>query len=299
MINFKPIELHDKNIIINHFRKTKYNNAEKNFSNLFMWRHTYDYEYAIHNNCLCIKGKTRKARETFFHFPYGECKIGEITNILKEAYGNEGHNLIIKPVLSEMKNCLEESSNSFEIIEDRDSFDYIYSSKKLIDLKGPKLRTKRRWLKKFKENYNYSYERITEDNLKEAKDFTINIIKNTNNDKDEIIAMSEMFDNLFDLDIIGCIIRVDGNIAGVSTGEPLTEDTVIIHCERCDTKYEGIYNFINNEFCRQEWSKYKYINREEDMGIEGLRHAKLTYRPDTLLKKHIVKLEIKKHPCSV
>lgn len=289
MIEFKPLELSDKEIIENHFSKTNFNNAEKNFSNLFMWRHTYDYEYALINDCLCIKGKSRETKTPFCHFPYGNCKIQSPLPILEEAFKKEGQNLIIKPLLPEMKECLEKATNNFEIIEDRDSFDYVYTSEKLIHLKGKKLRTKRRWVKKFTENYNYSYEKINEENLKEAKEFTLNIIKNTNNDEDEIIAMGEMFDNFFVLGITGCIVRVDGKVVGVSTGEALTEDTVLIHCERCSQEYEGIYNFINQEFCKREWSDYTYINREEDLGIEGLRYAKLTYRPDNLLSKYIAK----------
>ena len=295
MIEFKKIDLEDKDIINKFFSKTKFNNAEKNFSNLFMWRHTYDYEYAEIDGCLCIRGKARKTGQTFYHFPYGNCKEQLIKPIIEKIVKSEGQEekFLIKPVLPEMKNCLEKQTmtEKFDIKEDRDSFDYIYTTTKLIDLKGKKLRTKRRWVKKFKENYDYTYENITEENLQEAKEFTLNIIKSTNNDKEELVAMEEMFDNLFDLGITGCIIRVDGKIAGVSTGEAITDDTILIHCERCDRNYEGIYNFINQEFIKQEWSNYTYVNREEDLGIEGLRYAKMMYQPDNLLTKYIAVLK--------
>lgn len=290
-MKFKPITLSDKPIFDDYFNKTDFNNAEKNFSNLFMWRKTYEYEYAIINNCLCIKGKLRDSKKPFCHFPYGGCNIKDSLSLIKEIFEKEGESLIIKPLLPEMKECLERTLENFTLIEDRDSFDYIYTSNKLITLSGSKLRNKRRWLKKFRENYNYTYEEINSKNLMEAKEFTINIIKNSNNDKNEIIAMGEMFDNLFELNIKGCIIRVDGEIVGVSTGEELTKDTVIIHSERANTNFEGIYNCINQEFCEKQWADYKFINREEDLGIEGLRQAKLTYRPDLLLTKYIAKIE--------
>ncbi len=291
-IEFKPISLSDKPLFDDYFNKTDFNNAEKNFSNLFMWRKTYEYEYAIINGCLCIKGKLRDNKKPFCHFPYGGCNIKDSLSMIKEVFKKEGDALIIKPLLPEMKKCLEKTLEDFTLVEDRDSFDYIYTSNKLISLSGSKLRNKRRWLKKFKENYNYVYEEINYDNLTEAKDFTINIIENSNNDSDEIIAMEEMFDNLFELGIKGCIIRIDGKIVGVSTGEELTKDTVLIHSERADTNYEGIYNCINQEFCEKQWSNYKFINREEDLGIEGLRQAKLTYRPDLLLFKYIAKIGV-------
>ncbi|BBL62781.1 hypothetical protein MARBORIA2_11130 [Methanobrevibacter arboriphilus] len=291
-IEFKPISLSDKPIFDDYFNKTNFNNAEKNFSNLFMWRKTYEYEYAIINDCLCIKGKLRDSKKPFCHFPYGGCDIKDSLSLIKEVFKKEGDTLIIKPLLPEMKKCLEKTLEDFTLIEDRDSFDYIYKSNKLITLSGSKLRNKRRWLKKFRESYDYNYEEINSNNLIEAKEFTINTIKNSNNDTDEIIAMEEMFDNLFELGIKGCIIRIDGKIVGVSTGEELTKDTVVIHCERADTNFEGIYNCINQEFCEKQWSNYEFINREEDLGIEGLRQAKLTYRPDLLLSKYIAKIEV-------
>lgn len=291
-VKFEPISLSDKPIFDDYFNKTDFNNAEKNFSNLFMWRKTYEYEYAIINDCLCIKGKLRGSKRQFCHFPYGGCDIKDSLSLIKEIFKEEGDGLIIKPLLPEMKKCLEKTCKEFTLIEDRDSFDYIYTSKKLITLSGSKLRNKRRGLKKFRENYNYTYEEINLNNLIEAKEFTINIIKNSNNDTDEIIAMGEMFDNLFELDIKGCVIRIAGKIAGISTGEELTKDTVVIHCERGDTNFKGIYNCINQEFCEKQWSSYKFINREEDLGIEGLRQAKLTYRPDLLLYKYIAKIEV-------
>ena len=88
------------------------------------------------------------------------------------------------------------------------------------------------------------------------------------------------------------VCEVDGKIVAVSTGEQLTDDTVVIHCERGDKKYMGVYNYINQEFAKSEWSDYKYINREEDLGIEGLRSSKMTYQPDNLLSKYIAKIEV-------
>ena len=288
-IEFKPITLSDKPIFDDYFNQTPFNNAEKNFSNLFMWRHTYGYEYAIINGCLCIKGKLRGSEKSFCHFPYGGCNIKDSISLIKEAF-TEGKQVIIKPVLPEMVNCLKKSGEEFELEEDRSSFDYIYTSTKLIHLAGSKLRTKRRWLKKFKDKYDYEYEDINKDNLQDAKEFTLDIIRNSNNDENEIVAMSEMFDNFFELGIKGCIIRIDGEVAAVSTGEELTNDTVLIHSERANVKYEGIYNCINQEFCKKQWSGYEYINREEDLGIPGLRQAKLTYRPDILLTKYVATL---------
>lgn len=279
MNRFKPIELSDKAIFDKYFNQMNNNNSEKNFSNLFMWRHYYNYEYSIIDGFLCIRGNSP---ERFYHNPYGVGDVSKIIELLKNE--NDG-NLIFKPVLNDFRKSLDNLDFSFR--EDRNSFDYIYRSDKLINLNGPKLRNKRRWVKKFRNNYDYTYEDITKDNIKEVEDFTINQIENPN----EMTAMEEMFNNFFKLGIKGCTIRVNGEIAGVSTGEELTDDTVLIHCERGNREYDGIYNVINQEFVKNQWSDYKYINREQDLGIEGLRQAKLTYRPDILLEKYIAKGE--------
>lgn len=279
MNQFKPLKLSDKAVFDKYFNLTDYNNSEKNFSNLFMWRHYYNYEYSFIDDFLCIRGNYP---ERFYHYPYG---VGDASKVIQLLKKEEGNDLVFKPILNEVKESLD--NKDFSLKEDRDSFDYIYSSDKLINLNGSKLRNKRRWIKKFKKNYDYTYEDIKKDNIDEVKDFTLKLIKNP----DELIAMEEMFKNFFQLGMKGCIIRVNRDIAGVSTGEELTKDTVLIHCERGNRQYEGIYNVINQEFVKNQWSDYKYINREQDLGIEGLRQAKLTYRPDILLEKYIAKGE--------
>lgn len=114
-IEFKPISLSDKPIFDDYFNKTNFNNAEKNFSNLFMWRKTYEYEYAIINDCLCIKGKLRDSKKPFCHFPYGGCDIKDSLSLIKEVFKKEGDTLIIKPLLPEMKKCLEKILERFHI----------------------------------------------------------------------------------------------------------------------------------------------------------------------------------------
>lgn len=286
MIDFKPLALEDKPLFDEYFDLTDFRNSEKNFSNLFMWRKDYDYEYAIVDGFLIVRGYS-KNNERFYHYPYG---VGDPSEVIRLLEREEGP-LMFKPVLGKMMESLRNLDYGFE--ERRDSFDYIYTTDKLINLKGPKLRNKRRWIRKFKDSYDHTYEPIGKDNLEDAKEFTLELIRNTNNDSHELMAMEEMFDNFNALGIDGCVIRVDGEIAGVSTGEELTEDTVIIHCERGKRDYEGIYNVINQEFVRNRWSDYRYVNREQDLGIEGLRQAKLTYRPDILLEKYSAKKQLR------
>ena len=87
----------------------------------------------------------------------------------------------------------------------------------------------------------------------------------------------------------GCL-RVDGAMVAFSVGEPLCEDTVVIHLEHADTDYVGAFAMMNQQFLAHEWQDYTYVNREEDMGIPGLRKAKESYRPAFMVKKYVATL---------
>ena len=88
--------------------------------------------------------------------------------------------------------------------------------------------------------------------------------------------------------MVGGATRVNGEIIAITLGERLTEDTFVVHFEKAFSEIQGAYPIINREFVRHELADYVYVNREEDMGIEGLRKAKLSYRPDILLDKGVI-----------
>ncbi len=245
MSKFKSIKLQDKPIFDKYFNNNSYNNSEKNFSNLFMWKDYYSYKYQIINDNLCIIGKYKG--ENFAYIPYGE-DIADTIQILEDDF----ENLYFFPVLENHENSL----NSYKINKLRGLFDYVYSTDKLINLKGSNLRNKWRWIKRFMKNTNID-ETINKANLKEAQQFLLNQIYDNQNEK---IAMKKMFDNFFKLNIKGCILRVKDEIIGVSTGEELTKDTVLIHSERCDKEFDEAYNVINQDFVKNQWSDYSYIN---------------------------------------
>lgn len=92
-----------------------------------------------------------------------------------------------------------------------------------------------------------------------------------------------------ELELVGGVLRVDGEIVAFTLGEPLSEDIFVVHIEKAFADVQGAYPMINQQFVEYECSSYKYINREEDTGSEGLRKAKLSYRPIFLVEKGLVK----------
>jgi len=185
---------------------------------------------------------------------------------------------------------LEREFSGLSFVENRDRFDYLYSISELIELKGRKYHKKKNHLNRFKELYSFTYEPITQENIKELKNVWKEWFAKTEESASEGLKMEnlgllDVFRNYLFLSIKGAIIRVNGKIIAFSLGESLNDETVVIHTEKADINYHGAYQIINQQFLEKEWSCFRYANREEDLGIEGLRKAKLSYNPVLLAKK--------------
>jgi hypothetical protein len=179
------------------------------------------------------------------------------------------------------------------LTEDRDNFDYVYLSKDLILLSGKKFHSKRNHINRFKSEYSFEYVRIIPDMLNDC----LEVYSDWLHEKDKLLpgmlgeldAIKAAITNMDVLGVKGGGIRIDGKLRAFSLGQLINEDMAVIHIEKANESFEGIYSVINQQFAEHEWSGVKYINREEDMGIEGLRKAKLSYRPVELIQKYVAK----------
>ncbi len=179
----------------------------------------------------------------------------------------------------------------FSIEEVRDTRDYIYLSTDLVDLYGKKYQPKRNHISYFMRNNNWSYERITERNKEECFQMSLKWVDEYEGDfksdvEGELKIIRKVFDNYSALGYKGCLIRVDGEVVAFTMGEELSEDTFCVHFEKAFSRIRGAYPMINREFVKNELSDYKYIDREDDVGIENLRKAKLSYYPVKLPEKY-------------
>lgn len=180
--------------------------------------------------------------------------------------------------------------NAFRFDYDRDNSDYVYETAKLISLSGKKLHSKKNHLNSFKRNYNMIYRPLCRDDIPACKEL-FNLWYEEKNDSDEFLRLSRiatftLLENFEDLGITGGVIEVDGKIVACTLGEKITPDTALVHVEFADTSYTGAYTAINNEFVKNEFADCDFINREEDMGNEGLRKAKTSYHPIKLLNEY-------------
>lgn len=281
-MQFKSIELSDKALFDEIYEKNMYLGAERSFANSFIWRHGYGIEYALCHGKIFIRGK--HGGETYYLMPAGEkcegCCIESIINMVHE----KSEKVIFKQLSKEEADMLSEKFG-FVIEEDRDSADYIYLTEKMISLKGKKLHAKRNFLNRFKKT-EYEYEAINRENIEEAKAFVLATLEKKTDTEDEEKSVNELFDNYFALCQSGAILRNKQGIIAVTVGEKLNKETAIIHLEKANADIPGAYTAINQMFLENQFADTKFVNREEDMGIEGLRQAKMSYYPDILLMKY-------------
>jgi hypothetical protein len=182
----------------------------------------------------------------------------------------------------------------FQIEYDRDAADYVYEAEKLRTLSGKKYHGKKNHINKFKKAYeNWEYVSMTSEHAEEAFQLLLNW-KNLNlcmenHDKNAESCVACNYLRLFDeLEVCGGLLRVDGQAVAFCIGEKVCDDTMVVHIEKALTEYEGAYTMINQQFVEHECQDVIYVNREDDAGDEGLRKAKLSYRPVFMVEKGTV-----------
>ena len=173
---------------------------------------------------------------------------------------------------------------------DRDNSDYIYNRIDLANLSGKAYHKKKNLVNSFKNNYEFTIEKIDSSNIEDAKK-VLNLWKEGRDLKQT--DYYQCIDALDDIKnensvLTGIIAYVENNPVAWSLGELLPDSkTYLVHFEKGDNNYKGVYQFINNETAKNLPETVLYINREQDLGDEGLRQAKMTYRPCGFINKYL------------
>lgn len=295
-MNFKKLELEDNQVFDRYLKPYKFKTCEYSFTDLFMWRKAYDIQYTILNNVLIIKQMDSEG-EYYFMQPIGYTRenlkgiIDRLIQYKKEFNLKFLFKDIEEPFIKDLK---EICTYEFYISEDRDTFDYIYDSSSLIKLSGRKLRNKRNHYNNFIKN---NYYKIT-DIAREEVDQCIKVSEEWYEQKDyesynlfyELKAIEELLNNRDKLGLECMAVYVNDKLSAFTIGEKVSNEMAIIHIEKADSKVNGLYNFINKTFVEKYFSDVPFINREEDLGIEGLRVAKLSYKPIKLEHKYNIRI---------
>lgn len=291
-MNFKKLELEDKQVFDRYLKPYKFKTCEYSFTDLFMWRKAYDIQYTILNDVLIIK---QMDSEGGYHFMqpigYTSENLKSIIDRLIQYKKEFNFKFLFKDVEEEfIKDFKKICPYEFYITEDRDTFDYIYDSSSLIGLSGRKLRNQRNHYHNFIKNNNYKVTDITEEEVRQcikvSKEWYEQKAYESYNLFYELKAIEELLENRDKLNLESMAVYVNEKLSAFTIGEKVNNEMAIIHIEKADSKINGLYNFINKTFVEQYFSDVPFINREEDLGIEGLRRAKLSYKPIKLEHKY-------------
>ncbi len=295
MIDFKPIKIEDKELITSYFLACGNRDCNLSFVNLYTWQFLTNSCYAVVDNCLIVRF-TLDEESIVYTMPVGTGDVKGIIGMLKDQAKAEGHVLRIHGVFPEMEEWFNrEFPGRFDYRLDRDYFDYIYLRKELAELKGKNFQPKRNHVNKFKRTYNYRYTPLTADMIPHCLELEEKWCEQHGCDEEQSLinerkALNSALRHFEELELTGGALWVDDEIVGFTYGAPVNKDTFAVHIEKADSRIDGAYNILNQEFALHIPEKYIYLNREEDLGLVGLRKAKLSYRPVILLEKGYAQL---------
>jgi hypothetical protein len=256
--------------------------SEFTFSNLYLFRKTYGYRVSrLPGRTFVIEGA--KNGKSFFYVP---CALPE-RDTLDRLMSSHDYLKNLSQSQAEAHRC-ELESRGYSVLEDRDNFDYLYLRTDLAELSGKTYHKKRNLVNAFINSYDYEQKPLTKGNLADAMD-VLEGWRAAKGFEGDYAASREALE-LFDLlGMRGCMYYVDGKPAGWCIGEPLAKGRMFaVHFEKGNEEYKGIYQFINQAFAQALPPYFKEINREQDLGDEGLRQAKMTYRPHAFVNKYRV-----------
>jgi hypothetical protein len=293
LLHFEPVSLADKPEFDRAMRGMSDEICDYAFVVQFIWREKFRTEICRHAGTVLTRWQDSAGR--VYGFPAGEDLPGLIKTL--QAYcAASGEPLRLGPLSESMREKLEQQMpGRFSIEARRDSADYLYSAEKMISLAGQKLHSKRNFVNRFR-NANegrWHFEPFDPDNLDELFAYEAQWYRDNRTSEGDLKAESRAISNLMEnsraLQVKGGALRLDGKLIGFSLGTFINPDMFCVHIEKADWNIPGAYPVLTNEVARMYCQNVSLINREDDMGIEGLRKSKLSYRPVKIAMKYIAR----------
>ena len=296
-ISFNPVTAADADLLRFYTMKSSCMNCDFNVANLCSWQFLYHTEYAVVEGFLVLRF-VDDGHVTYMK-PIGQGDLNHVLELLMDDARSLGDAFRMACVCPCAQQLMDESMpGTFVYSTNRDRADYLYSREKLVTLSGKKLQPKRNHISRFKRMYpNYEYRPLTSELVPDCIRLGEEWCR-SNDCREQRAMMAEQrmiayaLRRIDELHILGGTLFVEGRLIAFTFGAHINADTFDVCVEKADTSYEGVYAMINNEFVSRLPDNITYINREEDLGLEGLRRAKLSYQPDFILDKMIATLTV-------
>jgi len=289
MTDFKPIEIQDKPLLDEFLRKDPPQISELTFTNLFIWRHHYQPAWLEWEGCILIIFHPQKG-SIYGLSPFGPGDKKSALDVLCKEIAKQTADVRICRAGEEfIKNHIDPAK--YAVVNDRDNSDYVYLTKDLINLSGNKYHRKKNHLNQFIKNYAFEYHPLNRELVRRVLGMQEAwcqirecVVKPDLLAED--FAVHEALTYFEELGYQGGAILINSVVEAFALGEALYGDTAVIHIEKANPDILGLYAAINQLFCLNAWSEVTYINREQDMGVEGLRKAKESYYPHHMVDKY-------------
>lgn len=291
-MDFQPIDIQMKARVERYTKPWRLQCSEYTFTNLYMWGKEECIRIAEQDGAMFFLSKCG-ADEPFMFAPLTEDPEGDYAAALAAAvdyFRSEGLTPHFRGISGPIKAAFERCPG-YRLIDDRDDSDYVYSMESLRTLSGKKLHGKRNHINQFRAQYGdaFEYVEITADMLDECMDVYCEWLSGKDASEPGVLgeqeAIRRILTHMDTLGVKGGGIRIGGKLAAFTLGEQIDEEIAVIHIEKADSDIPGLYTIINQQFVEHAWTHVKYINREEDMGLPGLRRAKLSYNPAFMIDK--------------
>ncbi len=289
VLDFRAPRLADKPWVSAILRASGELACEYCFGNLYMWCTVYGNTIARMDDLFFARDSVGQPA---YLFPCGQGSKKKAVDALLEMEKEDGCPLTLYCLTPKKVRELESLyPGQFVYTPTREYYDYIYNASDLIELAGRRYHGKRNHIAYFKKTFDWRYEPLTQRNMADCLAMNDawearNREKNPQDIDNEAVAISRAFAHYFELDFTGGVLYADGRVVAYTFGEALHETAFCTHVEKAFADVRGAYPAINREFAANALSSFRYINREEDAGSEGLRKAKESYCPALLLPKY-------------
>jgi hypothetical protein len=284
--DFQKIKLSDKEIFDEVYKKYPPFHSDYIFTTLISWMKYGNYKFAYYKDNIILSSEIDNIIR--LRPPIGKPNIDIFNEVLSLAKKLDAK-YPLGMINLEKKKWIEINYPKLKFKTHRDFFEYVYLSSDLANLEGSDYRKIRNRLNKFIRKNDFIVEEISEENMTEIKKFLKRwcLWKDCESDpilSEEKKAIFFSIANFFKLGLNGILIRVNGDVESIAVFERMGPDTAIVHYEKGSPYYDGIYKAINQKTAKKLEKDFKYINRESDMGLSGLRRAKLSYKPHHMIE---------------
>lgn len=294
-MEWNPITIDDRSLFDEYLQGAQgFGLSDLLFTNLFLWRNAKQLRFHLSRDYLLIGSFVDPHHPVFFmplrKIDHQSTAFDSILSPLFSTYEAFQFTSLPMDIAEELISLFPSGT---EMRANLDRFDYVYRTSDLIHLEGKKYHSKKNWIHQFQKKYSWTFLQLTQERIPQVietqhawcEQHQCQLHASLDEEYKGILDILEHKDQL---GWVGGLIEVEGKVVAYSIGEQLSEEMVVIHVEKANPEYNGAYQMINQQFLMHCWNDVPFVNREEDLGLEGLRRAKKSYHPVRMVEKYSI-----------